>query len=48
MPVVRLADGSWRATVTIAAGASGPAAVTLVGRDSAGGRNSATLAVTIP
>ncbi|MFH0750971.1 MAG: glycosyl hydrolase family 18 protein [Chloroflexota bacterium] len=48
MTVVRLADGSWRATVTVAAGAPGPAVVTLVGRDTAGGRNSTTLAVTVP
>ncbi len=48
MTVVRLADGSWRATVTVAAGAPGPAAVTLVGRDTAGGRNRTTLAVTVP
>ncbi len=48
MTVVRLADGSWRATVTVATGAPGPAVVTLAGRDSAGGRNRTTLAVTVP
>ncbi len=48
MTVVRLADGSWRATVTVAAGAPGPAVVTLVGRDTAGGRNSTTIAVAVP
>ena len=48
MTVVRLADGSWRASVTVATGAPGPAVVTLAGRDSAGGRNSTTLAVKVP
>jgi hypothetical protein len=48
MSVTRLSGGSWRATVTVAAGAPGPATVTLLGRDSAGGRNSTTLAVTVP
>jgi spore germination protein YaaH len=48
MTVVRLADGSWRATVTVVAGAPGPAVVTLAGRDTAGGRNRTTLAVTVP
>jgi hypothetical protein len=48
MVVVRLADGSWRATITVAAEAPGPAVVTLAGRDTAGGRNSTTFAVTVP
>ena len=48
MSVTRLSGGSWRATVTVAAGAPGPATVTLLGRDSAGGRNSTTLGVTVP
>ncbi|MFH1475428.1 MAG: glycosyl hydrolase family 18 protein [Chloroflexota bacterium] len=48
MTVVRLADGFWRATATVAAGAPGPAAVTLVGRDTAGGRNITRLTVTVP
>jgi hypothetical protein len=48
MTVVRLADGAWRATVAVAAGAPGPAAVTLLGRDTAGGRNRTTLVVSVP
>ena len=47
MKVTRLAGGAWRATVTVAAGAPGPATVTLLGRDAAGGRNRATLVVTV-
>jgi spore germination protein YaaH/flagellar hook assembly protein FlgD len=48
MSVVRLTGDSWRATATIADGAPGPATVTLLGRDTAGGRNRATLLVTVP
>jgi flagellar hook assembly protein FlgD len=45
MAVVRLADGSWRATV--AAGGPGPATVTLLGRDTGDGKNRTTLTVTV-
>jgi hypothetical protein len=47
MAVVRLADGSWRASVIVAAGAPGPATVSLRGRDTGGGQNRTTLGVTI-
>ena len=47
MPVTRLSDGSWQATVTVAAGAPGPATVTLLGRDGGGGTNRTTLGVTV-
>ncbi len=46
MTVVRLADGSWRARVTVAAGAPGRATVSLLGRDTAGNKNRASLVVT--
>jgi hypothetical protein len=48
MIVARLANGAWRATVTIADGAPGPATVTLRGRDTGGGTNRATVTVTVP
>jgi len=48
MKVTRLASGTWRATVTIAGGAPGPATVTLLGRDTGGGTNRATVTVTVP
>jgi spore germination protein YaaH/flagellar hook assembly protein FlgD len=48
MAIARLADGTWRATVTVADGAPGPAAVTLLGRDTAGGKNRTTIAVAVP
>lgn len=48
MAVVRLADGFWRATVAVAAGAPGPATVALLGRDTGGGKNRTTLMVTVP
>ncbi len=48
MAVVRLADGSWRASVVVAGGAPGPASVSLRGRDTKGGRNRTDVTVTIP
>ena len=48
MSITRLSGGTWRASITVAAGAPGPATVTLLGRDAAGGRNRTTLAVTVP
>jgi len=48
MSVTRLSSGSWRATVTVADGAPGPATVTLLGRDAAGGRNRTTVVITVP
>jgi chitinase len=48
MAVTRLANGSWTASVVVADGAPGPATVSLLGRDTAGGRNRTNLAVTIP
>jgi hypothetical protein len=48
MSVTRLSGGAWRASVIVAAGAPGPATVTLLGRDAGGGRNRATLVVTVP
>jgi hypothetical protein len=48
MAVVRRADGSWRASVVVAGGASGPASVSLRGRDTKGGRNRTDVTVTIP
>ncbi len=48
MTVVRLADGSWRARVTVAAGAPGKATVSILGRDAAGSKNRASLVVTVP
>jgi hypothetical protein len=47
MAVTRLADGSWRASVIVAGGAPGPAVVSLVGRDTAGGTNRTTLTVSV-
>ena len=48
MSVTRLSGGRWRASVTVAAGAPGPAIVTLLGRDAGGGRNRSTIVVTVP
>jgi spore germination protein YaaH/flagellar hook assembly protein FlgD len=48
MTVVRLSDGSWRASVIVAGGAPGRALVALRGRDAAGGQNRTTLSVTVP
>jgi hypothetical protein len=48
MAVTRLADGSWRATLDLPAGVSGPARLSLLGRDTAGGRNRMLLPLTIP
>jgi len=48
MSVTRLGGGAWRATATIAAGAPGPATVTLLGRDTAGGKNRTTLPLAVP
>jgi hypothetical protein len=48
MAVTRLANGSYRATVVVAAGAPGAATVVLQGRDTRGGTNRSTLAVTVP
>ncbi|HYN47592.1 MAG TPA: FlgD immunoglobulin-like domain containing protein, partial [Candidatus Nanopelagicales bacterium] len=48
MSVTRLSGGSWRATVMVADGAPGPATVTFLGRDTAGGKNRTTIAVTVP
>jgi hypothetical protein len=48
MTVVRRSDGSWRASVTVAAGAPGAALVTIAARDSLGGRNQSSLTVTVP
>lgn len=45
--VTRLADGTWRATVRVAAGALGPAVVTVTARDARGGRNTTKLGVTV-
>jgi hypothetical protein len=47
MTVTRLADGSYRATVRVAAGAPGPAKVTMSGVDVAGGRNTTSLVITV-
>jgi spore germination protein YaaH/flagellar hook assembly protein FlgD len=48
MKVVRLADGSWRASVAVSSGAPGPAVVSLRARDAGGGLNKATVTVRIP
>jgi spore germination protein YaaH/flagellar hook assembly protein FlgD len=48
MAVTRLADGSWRATLDLPAGVSGPARLSLLGRDTAGGRNRMQLPLTLP
>jgi flagellar basal-body rod modification protein FlgD len=48
MTVTRLADGSWRATLDLPAGVSGPARLSLLGRDTAGGRNRMQLPLTVP
>ncbi len=48
MSVTRLADGSWRATAMVADGAPGPATVTLLGRDAAGGTNRTTVGLAVP
>ncbi len=48
MSITRLSGGAWRASVKVIAGAPGPATVTLLGRDAGGGRNRATLVVTVP
>jgi hypothetical protein len=48
MAITRLSGGAWRASITVAPGAPGPATVTLLGRDAAGGRNRTTLGVTVP
>ncbi len=48
MSITRLSGGTWRASVTVASGAPGPATVTLLGRDTAGGRNRTTLVVAVP
>jgi hypothetical protein len=48
MAVTRLANGSYRATVVVAAGAPGAATVVLQGRDTRGGTNRSTLTVTVP
>jgi len=47
MSVTRLPDGSWRASLIVAAGAPGPAVVSIVGRDTAGGTNRTSLAITV-
>jgi hypothetical protein len=47
MTVTRLADGTYRATVRVAAGAPGPARVIISGVDTAGGRNATVVAVTV-
>jgi hypothetical protein len=47
MTVGRLANGSWRASVTVPAGTAGPARVSLQGRDTSGGRNRMDLAIVI-
>jgi flagellar hook assembly protein FlgD len=47
MTVTRLADGTYRATVRVAAGAPGAARVTISGVDSAGGKNTTVLLVTV-
>jgi hypothetical protein len=48
MSITRLSGGTWRASIAVAGGAPGPATVTLLGRDAAGGRNRTTLVVTVP
>jgi flagellar hook assembly protein FlgD len=47
MAVARLADGSWRVSVRVAAGSPGPAIVTISARDSLGRTNRGTLTVTV-
>jgi spore germination protein YaaH len=47
MTVVRLADGTWRATVEVAA-APGPAVVAISARDRGGRTNTSTLSVSVP
>ncbi len=47
MKVVRLADGSFSATATIAPGAPGAATIVLTGRDSLGHANSSVLRLTV-
>ncbi len=48
MTVTRLANGSYRALAIVAAGAPGPAAVVLTGRDTRGGTNRGAVTVTVP
>jgi len=47
MTVMRRADGSWQATV-LAAGGPGPATISLLGRDTGGGRNRMSVEVAVP
>ena len=47
MKVVKLADGSFSATATVAPDAAGPATIVLAGRDSLGHANSSVLRVTV-
>jgi len=47
MKVVKLADGSFSATATIAAGTPGPATIVLAGRDTGRHSNSSALRVTV-
>jgi len=47
MAVVKLADGSFSASATVAAGAPGPATIVLAARDALRHVNSSTLAVTV-
>ena len=47
MKVVKLADGSFSATATIAAGTPGPATIVLAGRDTGRYSNSSALRVTV-
>jgi hypothetical protein len=44
---VKLADGSFSASATVAAGAPGPAAIVLAARDALRHVNSSTLTVTV-
>jgi hypothetical protein len=47
MKVVKLADGSFGATATIAADGPGPATIVLAGRDTGRHANSSALSVTV-
>jgi hypothetical protein len=47
MKVVKLADGSYSATATVAAAGPGPATIVLAGRDTGRHANSSTLSVTV-
>jgi spore germination protein YaaH/flagellar hook assembly protein FlgD len=47
MAVIRLADGTFRATATVADGGAGPATLVLAGRDTARHVNSSTISLTV-